>query len=83
MLGIVKSVVVYGPQGSGKSMHAEEIKNFFGLKKIYDGMCLGSAPQLNTLILTNLTPDFRLLDPIGIKHFHIDDVLEKIKGARQ
>lgn len=66
-----KSVVVYGPQGCGKTRHAKRIAAHFGLKKVVeadDAILRGQKfEKAGTLFLTCLTkseitqvfPDFR------------------------
>jgi hypothetical protein len=50
----MKSVIVYGPQGCGKTRNAEKIRSHFGLKYILDGFTPGDqAPREDTLILTS------------------------------
>ncbi|BBT38907.1 MULTISPECIES: AAA family ATPase [Pseudomonas] len=49
-----KSVLVYGPQGCGKSTHADAIAKALGLNKIHDDWEPGTPfAMLDTLILTN------------------------------
>lgn len=49
-----KSVLVYGPQGCGKSTHADEIAKALSLNKIHDDWEPGNPfDMLDTLILTN------------------------------
>ena len=49
-----KSVIVWGPKGSGKTKNAEALKKHFGLRKIHDGASKGDRiDKFNTLILTN------------------------------
>jgi energy-coupling factor transporter ATP-binding protein EcfA2 len=50
----IKSVLVYGPHGCGKSTHANEIAKALGLNKIHDDWEPGTPfDMLDTLILTN------------------------------
>lgn len=51
------SVIVYGPQGCGKTRNAERIKKILGLKRIVDGWPEGEEKRLEStdvLYLTNL-----------------------------
>lgn len=49
-----KSVLVYGPQGCGKTTHAREIAKALGLSKIHDDWQPGTpVALLNTLVLTS------------------------------
>lgn len=49
-----RSVIVYGPQGSGKSRHAEKLRQHFGMDRIIDDWN-GSDPfpRDGALLLTN------------------------------
>jgi len=51
-----KSVYIYGPQGCGKTMHAEKFMKAFGLKYLLDGFDpeTGVLPTNPTLILSNV-----------------------------
>jgi energy-coupling factor transporter ATP-binding protein EcfA2 len=49
-----KSVLVHGPQGCGKSTHAQSIAMALGLSNVLDDWQAGAAvPLLDTLVLTN------------------------------
>lgn len=49
-----RSVLVYGPQGCGKSTHADAIAKALGLNKIHDDWEPDTPfAMLDTLILTN------------------------------
>lgn len=56
-----KSILLYGPQGCGKTTHAKNLAKFFGLKNIVDS---GGAktkdgyldPPFDTLIVSNSRP---------------------------
>jgi replication-associated recombination protein RarA len=53
-----KSVIVYGPQGSGKTKMASEIMKHFKLKKLIEEAWPGvNIPKHGALVLTNVTPD--------------------------
>ncbi len=48
------SVIVYGPQGCGKTRNAEILKKHFGVNHIIDGWQRNmKAPSFDHLILTN------------------------------
>ncbi|MFC6351270.1 hypothetical protein H7691_06545 [Stenotrophomonas sp. CW117] len=49
-----RSVIVYGPQGSGKSLHAEKLRQHFGMERIIENWN-GSDPfpRDGALVLTN------------------------------
>lgn len=52
-----KSVIVYGPAGSGKTKHAEELRKYFGLDHVRDLEHTHHVrPITGTLYLTSLTP---------------------------
>ncbi|MFP5426382.1 MAG: AAA family ATPase [Gammaproteobacteria bacterium] len=49
-----KSVLVYGPEGCGKTTHAAVIAKALGLSKIHDDWQPGTpVALLNTLVLTS------------------------------
>jgi len=53
-----KSIIVYGPQGCGKTTNAEKMRKAFNLKKIVDGWEPGeSFEERNVLYLTNAELD--------------------------
>ncbi len=47
------SIIVYGPQGCGKTRHAEELRAHFGLTRVVDDYVLGPLPD-DALVLTNI-----------------------------
>lgn len=53
-------VVIYGPQASGKTFHAEAFRKLYGCAGISDGYVDGDGgahpPRVDDLLLTNLTP---------------------------
>lgn len=52
------SVIVYGPQGCGKSCNARVLGMYFGLVRSRDlDERLGMLPRMGTLFLTDRTPD--------------------------
>jgi hypothetical protein len=49
----MKSVIVYGPQGCGKTLNAEQIRKALGLKKVLDEWIPEQPfPKDDTLVLT-------------------------------
>lgn len=55
------SVIVYGPQGCGKTRHADALRKHFELDKIYDQDCapvtsFHDLPKSGHLILTHERP---------------------------
>ncbi|ANI16800.1 hypothetical protein A9C11_23755 [Pseudomonas citronellolis] len=56
----MKSVLLFGPQGCGKTRNATLIAGALGLTKIVDDWQIGDElPLENTLILTNVAPNAR------------------------
>ena len=55
---MTKSVLVYGPQGCGKTHHKDKIVTFFGLTRVVDDLCArrNFEPERGTVYLTCLTP---------------------------
>ncbi|MCU7904465.1 MAG: hypothetical protein KZQ76_01185 [Candidatus Thiodiazotropha sp. (ex Epidulcina cf. delphinae)] len=53
------SVVVYGPQGCGKTMVAEQLKEHFGCIEVNDDEWDGSIPLRDgVLVLTDVSPPY-------------------------
>jgi nicotinamide riboside kinase len=54
---MAKAVIIYGPQGSGKTQHAEVIARAYGKTRIIDGYDVRKAYQQafpdDALVLTN------------------------------
>ena len=49
-----RTVVVYGPQGCGKTRNAEKLMRHFGMKRIVDDWTPSdAAPARGALVLTN------------------------------
>lgn len=78
------SVIVYGPQGSGKSFHAEALRAFFGCTAVEEDTAdiyrqissPGAAAEFkarNVLVLTHIAPPESLIDNRRI--LHIRDAL--------
>lgn len=53
---IMKSVIVHGPQGCGKSLHADELRKGFKLDRIVDGWDGQHREPIGVLYLTNHVP---------------------------
>lgn len=51
-----KPVIVYGPQGCGKNVHAKHLAAHFGLARISYEFAPGDAVRVDTLHLTNCDP---------------------------
>lgn len=67
-------VIIYGPQGTGKNLHAEALKKHFGCQRIveWDDVKQGPALRDGDLALTNLEPPFTVP---GAKAYHIVSAL--------
>lgn len=81
----MQSILVYGPQGCGKSKNSEIIKKYFGLKKKCDGWCAHGRSRSfmhDTLLLT--TPDVykSARESLHIKAFSYDAVMKQIAGVK-
>jgi hypothetical protein len=59
-----KSVIVYGPQGCGKTLNAQRIAKHFGLTRIEDDYDGSRFRATGTLYLTNRTR--KEIDPSGM-----------------
>ncbi|WP_137860773.1 hypothetical protein [Variovorax sp. 3P27G3] len=53
---IMKSVIVHGPQGCGKSQHAEELRKGFKLDRVVDGWDGQHHDNIGVLYITNEVP---------------------------
>ena len=51
------SVIIYGPQGCGKTTNAKALADHFGLTKIVDPWCPGDELPDDALALTNVEVD--------------------------
>ena len=78
-------IVVHGPPGSGKTRHAEQLRNHFGCAWVFDewdprGMTRQRAlPQSGDLVLTQCSPDqVRYYLGPGPKIFSIAEALQAI-----
>lgn len=58
---INKSVVVFGPQGCGKTLNAEKLRRHFGLQTVIDNGWDWNTPvpREGALVLTNMQPTER------------------------
>jgi hypothetical protein len=77
----MRSVIVYGPQGCGKSTHAEAMKLHFCLKQVLDGWSFSEPiPETDTLILTNETGVAeRLPSEASAYVYRYEDVMKAIR----
>jgi len=69
-----KSIVIHGPQGSGKTRHGEALRKHFGLAKVVEAEDIKRPPMTGALILTHLTPS-----PDVRRQLHIDEALQILK----
>lgn len=73
---MTKSVVVHGPQGTGKTRHADALRQHFGLTAIHDEWSQHDRlPLRDTLVLTHENPAALGLDEIGVQCIAIDEAL--------
>lgn len=83
MVRKIKSVLVYGPPGSGKTFNADKIRALFGMPRVEDGVSLTDLPcppKNRCLYLTNESPSpslRKVLTANGYAVFNLTD----IKGA--
>lgn len=71
-----KSVIVYGPQGSGKSRHAEDLRKHFALDTVFDGEEVHGVQELpatGALILMTHAPERTR------RALHIDEALRRLQ----
>jgi hypothetical protein len=76
-----KSVIVYGPQGCGKTRNAERIRKHFGLERIVDDFCgiIGPAFDKGILYLTCFDdPGYK---KIGLRMISFAEVAQQINDA--
>lgn len=79
-----KTVFIYGPQGCGKTRHADDLARFFRVDRVIDGFDWDQpVPLLNCLVLTHDTPPVELdfarrvlsfdqaMTLAGLKHSHM------------
>ena len=53
-----KSIIIHGPQGSGKTRNVGKLKEFFGMENVLDEWDGESAIPDNTLVLTQIPPPY-------------------------
>ncbi|KKI15154.1 hypothetical protein XA67_04890 [Comamonas thiooxydans] len=71
-----KSVIVYGPQGSGKTRHAEALRQHFLLDTVFDGEEVHGVQELpasGALILMTHAPERTR------RALHIDEALRRMQ----
>ena len=71
-----KSVVVYGPQGTGKTLHAEALRKHFQLDTVVEADAPHQVRQMPTTGALVVTIDA----PEGTRHaLHIDEALRRLR----
>lgn len=76
----MKSVIVHGPQGCGKTLNAPKLRKHFGLRKVVEGFDASLAGDINpegTLYLTNSAPK----NALGLRVVAFVDAMRQIKGG--
>lgn len=83
----MKSCIVYGPQGCGKSLNAEAMRKFLGMKLVIDDvddlanvydLAGDRNPHFGHLILTCEVPDEATRE--GFKCFEFKDVIRLMEA---
>jgi hypothetical protein len=78
-----KSVVVFGPQGCGKSRYAGAFREHFGLTEVVDDWSPGDdAPRTGALILTNADLTHQRARNDWRRVYSFNEALALIGGAR-
>jgi len=73
----MRSVVLTGPQGCGKTHNAEEIAEILGLSRVVDGWVPGDpVPEHDALVITNESADAVVL--FGLRVVRFEDVVHKL-----
>ena len=70
------SVVVYGPQGSGKTLHAEALRKHFQLQTVIEADAphqVRKTPATGALVLTIFAPEDTR------RALHIDEALRRLR----
>lgn len=69
----MKPIIIYGPQGSGKTRYASQIAKHYGKRKIIDDADQNTLRTLpaNAIAFTNEVPQ-------GMSYLHIDEALREI-----
>ncbi|MEG2047016.1 MAG: ATP-binding protein [Comamonas sp.] len=71
-----QSVVVYGPQGSGKTLHAEALRKHFHLDTVVEADAphqVRKMPKTGALVLTIWAPEETR------RTLHIDEALRRLR----
>jgi hypothetical protein len=73
------TTIIYGPQGSGKSMHAARLAKLFDCVRIIDDWDGETGLPRNALALTSSE---RFMPPLHAQVFSIGDALECLSQAK-
>lgn len=75
-----KSILVFGPQGCGKTTNSHKLAQHFGLTKIVDNWLPEMPfPQFTTLVLTTwMPPDHEL----NRRVYSFENAMKEMKGAQ-
>ncbi len=77
------SIIVYGPQGCGKTRNAEKIRAALGCKCVIEGedLVAGRAfPTSGALILTN---DPHFIAPLGVHRLPFAQAMRQVRLAKK
>ncbi len=83
---MAKSVVVYGPQGSGKTLHGRAIAEKHGLNRVIDledVQLMGERLQRQGFLYLSCSQSYaeRAAGLLGTEVIHIDQALASIGGS--
>lgn len=83
MIAPGKVVIVYGPQGCGKSANAETIGDFFGVARVVDPWdnCGVKESKGGVLYLTNKRPMYAYFQMYQVFEFH--QIMEVIRNRQE
>ncbi|MCS4509163.1 hypothetical protein [Xylophilus ampelinus] len=75
------TIVIHGPQGSGKTRYTEEFRRHYGCARVFESDVGMQRARCGDLILTNETPQ-QSFGVQGFRVVHIDDALRAIGRRR-
>lgn len=79
----MKSIIVHGPQGCGKTLNAEALRVHYGLAHVQDSWSRRDRlPLRDTLVLTHETPEALGLDELGLQIVPYDDAFAAMRASR-
>ncbi len=80
---MARSVIVYGPQGCGKTFNREAIMAHFGLGQVIEDLPSGKHfPSSDCLVLTNRIPTPEELKQVRGPVFSFDEVMRQMKASK-